>query len=407
MRFHVGQGTAWREKHRTHELLDGMVQSDLIHQFSRQASFAGSSKSFLYQRLFEILGDWLKDHPDDEISEWLQLQRDRRSEFETSVLLVAAIHREILLDSPGTEKLRDYYPSVGGLKPPTDDDLPSIFLDTVRIKKASQSFCEFMKKANVQTNETGRGIFWLLPVALSGWKEIHLVDLGASAGLNLLANQRKYTLVDKNNVEWSIGQAHSSQFTIDCEPHVPSDLKNSIPNVLSRSGCDLLPFMLESEQDKATLMSFVFADQTDRMERLKEGIVEYERMKEISPIVLMKTNLPDDLPMFLESLGSEKDDAPVVIYNTYMAAYLRDHGRDLKMHIDAWARKRENPVMWAQLEPPTDGNESPNILWCAWTIHLWEKGQPCQQWQIAWSHPHGTRVIWLEDDLKSFMKHFE
>ncbi len=322
-----------------------MLQSDLCKVFHRQASFAGNSKSFLYQRLFATVGDWIHDHPDDEVSKWLQTVRLSRSELETSVLLVAAMHREVLLQTPGTEKLREYYPSVGGEKPSTDADLPTIFLDAVREKIASRSFSDFMMKANVQTNETGRGIFWLLSAALSGWKQIHLVDLGASAGLNLLADQRKYALVDKNDTEWSIGKANSKQFTMICEPDVPPFLKNSTPEVLSRAGCDLFPFSLETDQDISTLMSYVFADQTDRMERLKEGIEAYKRIKDESPIVLQKTHLPDDLPIFLESLGPEKDNAPIIVYNTFMTTYLRDHGRDLKLHIDAWAKHSEQPVL--------------------------------------------------------------
>ena len=54
----------------------------------------------------------------------------------------------------------------------------------------------FIRSANVQTNETGRGLAWLLPVACLGWPAVHLVELGASAGLNLVAERRGYRLMD-------------------------------------------------------------------------------------------------------------------------------------------------------------------------------------------------------------------
>src|SRR5690606_1327638 len=58
------------------------------------------------------------------------------------------------------------------------------------------SLAAFIRRANVQTNETGRGLVWLLPVACLGWPAVHLVELGASAGLNLVADQRAYRLVE-------------------------------------------------------------------------------------------------------------------------------------------------------------------------------------------------------------------
>jgi hypothetical protein len=57
----------------------------------------------------------------------------------------------------------------------------------------------------IQTNETARGVLWLVPAALLQIEAAHLVELGASAGLNLLADHRGFTL------RWPDGPSHQAR----------------------------------------------------------------------------------------------------------------------------------------------------------------------------------------------------
>jgi hypothetical protein len=384
-----------------------MTLAKLIDIFRRQSHFT-ASYSHLYQCLFATVADWLETESNDKVVQWLVEASFERSPLETSLLLMAGMHREVLLNSPGTEELRTYYPSVGGTKPYTDEDLPRIFRHAVESKM--NNLTSTLQNDTVQTNETGRGIIWLFPTILTRWSSIHLVDLGASAGLNLVADQRRFTLLDQSrNDSVSLGLAKSPQFHVNCEPNMPHFWERTeppIPSILSRNGCDLKPFTLKTESDRATLESFIWADQVERLHRLDEGIEAYKMVATRMPITVWPVNLPDDLPGFLDSLPL-KEDAPVVIYNTYMSSYLRDQGKDMCVHIENWAVEQKHPVLWVQAEPARGGMEAKHgDHWCAWTVDLWEPKKGRCHWHIAWVHPHGTRVKWMDSGLTSFVNYF-
>ena len=386
-----------------------MTLPKLIDIFRRQSHFT-ASYSHLYQCLFATVADWLETEPNDKVVQWLVEASSERSPLETSLLLMAGMHREVLLNSPGTEELRSYYPSVGGTKPYTDKELPHIFRQTVERKM--DNLTSTLQNDTVQTNETGRGLIWLFPTILTRWSSIHLVDLGASAGLNLVADQRRFTLLDQSrNDSLSLGLAESPQFYVMCELNVPHFGKNKmdpvIPSIISRSGCDLKPFSLKTESDRATLESFIWADQVERLNRLDEGIEAFKMIATQMAITIWPVFLPDGLPKFLDSLPL-KEEGPVVIYNTYMSSYLRDHGNDMRVHIGNWALEQKRPVLWVQAEPPHGRMEATTHgdHWCAWTIDLWEPKKGHCHWHIAWVHPHGTRVKWLNMGLTSFVDYF-
>ncbi|MFQ5436798.1 MAG: DUF2332 family protein, partial [Anaerolineae bacterium] len=75
----------------------------------------------------------------------------------------------------------------------------------------------FLQTATVQTNETGRGLAWLLPLLYTGWEGAHLVDLGASAGLNLAADGRHYQLVAGDKTVLTMGTGQPVQFRSEIE----------------------------------------------------------------------------------------------------------------------------------------------------------------------------------------------
>lgn len=239
---------------------------------------------------------------------------------------------------------------------------------------------------------------------------MHLVDLGASAGLNLVGDLRRYTLVGPCQTDIaSFGLATNKQFVAKCEPEVPNYWESllEIPHIVTRSGCDLKPFPLETDLDRTTLKSFVWADQVERITRLDEGIAAHDLVHSNQPIQIQTANLPDDLPNFLRSLPLDDDGTPVLIYNTYMTVYLKDEGLALRKYIDAWAKEAKRSVLWAQAEPPKEGMaEAPQgFHWCAWSVDLWRPGeQDPLSWHIAWVHPHGTEIKWLTPSLNSFVE---
>ena len=386
-------------------------QAQLTCRFRQQQKFA-EDYSPLYAALFGTVADWLAHCPHDPAVKWLLEATRDRAAFDTTNLLAAGLHYEVLKGSDEVSELATYYPSVGG------DASANLYRGGAKGSKAvSQRFVQalhsaiiarhktlesFIQANTVQTNETGRGISWLLPSCLARWKAVHLVDLGASAGLNLIAEQRAFQLVDSNgdSAPLKLGYGNPRQFvvrtsggsrklmTLDCAP----------PVILDRTGCDVHPFQLESTSAELILASFIWADQTERLKRLREGISSFHQVQRSEvPVRLFTISLPDDLVAFLDQ-QQRKLQEPLVIYNTYIKIYLPDKGAELHDRISEWAARQSGPIVWIQWEPPNclsiESDNEPELGWLAWTADIWHNDSH-HHFQLGWVHPHGQQVQWL------------
>jgi hypothetical protein len=373
----------------------------LAHRFRLQEEFA-TGYSPLYARLFGIVAGWLESPGagDDPLVNWLLEASAGRASLDVTLLLPAGLHRDILARSagreiPSIEELAQYFPTAGGNRTPDEPAFEHALRRAIMARQAPLR--EVVRAGVVQTNETGRGLCWLLPLLATRWKAVHLVDLGASAGLNLVADYRAYRLVGEEHSEPLIdaGRGRPPQFLVRCRGDTGflRPLESSEPPaVVSRTGCDLAPFRLHSQADELTLMSFVWGDQVDRLQRLREGIAalrEVERKE--AGLDLYAIDLPLELDAFLRDRIAFDDRQPVVLYNTYMTTYLSDKGASLWDRIGAWAAGEMRPVLWLQWEPAIDGLEPPAFGWCAWTADLWQE-LTHRRWHLGWAHPHGADV---------------
>ncbi len=373
----------------------------LLYRFRKQEEFT-RDYSPLYAAEFGAVGDWLEFKPDDPLAAWLLDAVNGRTAFDAPILLLAGLHRDVLLGAEGTAVLSSYYPSVTDMALPADKSdkvFRQAFYEAVMARR--DSLAEFIQTQTVQTNETGRGIIWLLPVSMTPWKRMHLVDLGASAGLNLVAEQRAFRFFDENGrFQHDLGQGQPVQFQINARGKGPDweRLANPGPQIISRIGCDLRPFPLATKLDQQTLAAFIWPDQTARMLRLREGIAAWRNIQTTAvPVQLFAANLPDDLPGFLQKHIPESSH-PVVLYNTFITMYLAERDAALRTHIAAWAENQPRPVLWLQWEPPSNlginvGSE-PEFGWLLWTADLWQNGRH-QRWLLGWIHPHGHTGQWL------------
>ena len=126
-----------------------------------------------------------------------------------------------------------------------------------------------MQEHPVQTNEVQRS--WvLLPLFLHalGSSEAHVVELGASAGLNLVWDRYRYRY---GAGAWGREDALLSLAGDERRP-VPGRLLAATPRVRSRIGIDLAPVDVTGEEGARLLRSFVWADQEDRLARLDRAI---------------------------------------------------------------------------------------------------------------------------------------
>jgi hypothetical protein len=367
----------------------------LMRRFRRQQDFAAAS-SPLSARLLGLVADWLAAGDEDPLAAWLVRAAAGRASFDVPLLLMAGVHRAVLAGDAEAAELGRYFPTVDGHRGWSDDMLAVVFRQTVCALRSQLT--TFLCSATVQTNEMSRGLCWLLPVHYFGWQGMHLVDLGASAGLNLVADYRSYRLVAADTGVDLCRLGHGGDpFLIRCEGRFIPPHRISTPILLSRSGCDLAPIFLRTPQDEYSLSAFVWGDQPDRLAMLRCGInALHQAAQSSAPVQLYGADLPDMLPRFLEEYIAPLGEAPVVIFNTYLATYLYDKGISLRAHLDAWARRRREPVLWLQWEPLRGQQEPPEFGWVGWTADLWQGGR---HWHghLAWAHPHGTRIQWLPD----------
>lgn len=323
---------------------------------------------------------------------WILEAAAGRSSFDVPLLVLAGLHFQVLCRRPEARELAAYYPSVGGPAPATAPGLgPTLFatLDALRDELAA-----FIATRPVQTNEGARGLCWLLPATYTGWKSAHLVELGASAGLNLAADGRRYELSLQGGGLQVFGLGREDAFAVQGEGDFVPPATGVPPQILSRSGCDLAPLALADSAERAYLAAFVWADQPARLQALKAGISALLQASSNPPLSLEACRLPEELPAYLAGLGRLA--APCILFNSYITMYLPDRGRGLAPLVARWARAQPHPVLWLQWEH-LRGDHAPKAPvpgWLAWQADLWQNGRH-GHWHLAWVHPHGSRVCWL------------
>lgn len=366
------------------------LRTKLIARCEAQARFCRGA-SPLYHQLFTCLGQRLRW--DDGFAAWLLLATRKRATFDVPLLVLAGLHASVLRRSPASEALAAYYPSAGGLEVADSSAFATVFQQSVDALR--DELAAFIATSPVQTNEGARGLCWLLPLTYTDWSAVHLLELGASAGLNLVAEQRNYLVCDTVSASrYRFGLGTDREFTMQGQGNFVPPVAASSPKVLSRRGCDLAPVLLHNEADRLHLASFVWADQPERMALLQRGIEAVLRANTTDvPVQLAMHRLPGGLPDFLYNQDRSAVRAPCVLFNTYLSTYLPDKGRFLQEHVGQWAQQRQGPVLWLQWEH-LRGHESPEFGWLGWTADLWCNGSH-QHWHLAWVHPHGSRVAWL------------
>ena len=213
-------------------------RSRLADRFRKQQQFA-EGYSPLYAALFGVVGDWLAD--DEEVAAWLVEAAQPRQPLDVTLLLAASIHREVLRGTAAA--LAPYFSTIHQAPLSPDTEFPAVLRATILAHR--DRLAGFIQRANVQTNETGRGTVWLLPVACLGWPAVHLVELGASAGLNLVAERRGYSLIDAADPTRTLLRLGdgSPQFTLLAQGEARLPSVATSPVILSRIGGDVFPFV--------------------------------------------------------------------------------------------------------------------------------------------------------------------
>jgi len=165
----------------------------------------------------------------------------------------------------------------------------------------------FVREQPVQTNEIARAWALLRGLACVGAERIDLLELGTSAGLLLYLDR--------------YGYPPQGRFEI-----------------VRRRGVDTHPVDVTTEEGARLLQAFVWADQPERLERLREAIAIVRE----DPLELITGDYVDLLP---ELLADRRDDATTVVMSAVTTMYLK---------ADRYAELVEklNGAVWLSLEAP-------------------------------------------------------
>jgi hypothetical protein len=177
----------------------------------------------------------------------------------------------------------------------------------------------FVSEQNVQTNEVLRS--WILaPIFLriaqrTSAEVLDLVDLGCSAGLNLVWDRYRHVY---EAGEWGPDDAPLTLSSEERKP-VPGELLELRPRVRGRIGIDRNPIDVTTDEGARLLKCFVWAGQETRLERLDRAI---EALRG-NPPELTRGDMVELLP---EVLAGRAKDALTVVFATASLGYLPDEG---------------------------------------------------------------------------------
>ena len=297
-----------------------MRDPDAFRAFGRRAAGPDSP---LYAQVCELIAD----------SPELLAVANTATE-KTPNILLAAIHDELLRDPD--HALAAYYPTVGGSEP--GPGLAEAL--TAFCRERAECLAPLLATRRTQTNETARCAA-LLPAfaAVADERPLALIEIGASAGLNLLWDRYAY------DYGRSTAGAPASPLTIACElvgPHVPP---LDPPPVSWRVGLDLSPLDASDPGDARWLRACLWPDQPARHERLEAALA----IARAHPVEVRRGDALSELPGLI---AEAPEDALVCVFHTAVLAYFE------REQIDALAtllEAVERDVAWI-------GGEASGIL---------------------------------------------
>jgi hypothetical protein len=289
-------------------------------------------------------------------------------------------------------------------EPPPGGDVAAAFTDFCRVHRSKIE--ELTATRSTQTNEVGR-CSALLPglchiAALYDWQEsLSLLDLGTSAGLNLLFDDYAYTY--RASAGGAIRQAGvpGSAVAIECtardDPdHLP-DFR--LPVMTERVGLDLAPVNPFSDDEARWLLACLWPDNLPRFERLRAAIANVRTAPH--PPRLERGDLLTDLPRVVATMPG---DGPLVVFHSWVAAYLdEEEQHSLARQVAALGKARRVHYLYCESPFETPGlptppspvrRAGPDLATAL--VHVRPGGGSAVR--LADTHPHGYWIRWWPQD---------
>src|SRR5262245_35541342 len=264
--------------------------------------------------------------------ELLTLAAHTRSGQPGPILLLAAVHYLLLCGAD--HALGAFYPSVASLAAvPPGDPMPA-FRAFCRDHRAA--LIELVSAGLVQTNEPRRCTVLLPAFAtvtrLAGGTPLALIEIGASAGLNLL--------FDRYGYDYGAGRSAGApeapvRFTCELRGAVWPPIPAELPPVAARVGIDPRPIHADDSQATRWLRALVWPEHPERAVRLQQGLTLAQR----EPPALIAG---DALAVLPQAVAEAPTDATLCVFHIATLAHFPPEARErFPALIRALARQRD------------------------------------------------------------------
>jgi hypothetical protein len=319
---------------------------DVFRRMAEDSFACGGSP--LYARL-------AREHADDPLV--VEIAADHKPHWEVPLRLFGGVH---------------YLALTGAV-----DDPWSRFGDV--LAEHREWLSRFVAEQPVQTNEVQR-CWALLPAFLTVANErpLDLVELGPSAGLNLLWDRYRYRYPE---AVWGPAGA-AVELAGEATGGPPAVLFDREPTVRGRVGIDRAPVDVTDEGQARLLQAFVWADQTERLERLRRAIEAARR----DPPALLRGDYLERLP---DLLARRAADGLAVVFHSVSTGYLKREDRE-RLRGTIEQAGREGPLAWISYEFVEEEEVAFEAF--ALDVRVWPGGESRR---LARGDGHGNRLRWL------------
>lgn len=209
----------------------------------------------------------------------------------------------------------------------------------------------------IQTNEVGRTaalVGGFLLVARETGLPLRLLEMGASAGLNLRWDRYRYELGD---ARWGDPAARTV-----LAPRVegpPPQLEPATVEIAERRGCDMRPNDPTTEEGRLTLLSYVWPDQTARLELLRAAL-------DAAPAVAVPVDDAGAGDWVEARLAQPADGVATVVFHSIFWGYVpRPEQERIERALAAAGGRATGgaPLAWLRMEP---GGEQTEVRLTTW-----------------------------------------
>ena len=291
-------------------------------------------------------------------------------------ILFAAVH--YLLLRGAEHPLRRFYANLnGGRLVEGEDPFPDFqdFVDSHREKLAP-----LISSRVTNTNEVGRSALLhaaFRSAAAEAREPLHLIEIGPSAGLNLIW--------DQYGARYIRGSESFCTEPADAALRLPCELRGDAlpplgraPKVASRVGLELNPVDLSDPDERDWLRALVWPDQVERFARLEKALEIYGGHRP-------EIRVGDALELLPDAIARIPESQPVCIYHSMVIYQFTEEMRQALDDILIGAGLRR-PIWRVGLEGSLQGEVS-------LTLGRYDDGQR-QVRTLALCHPHGAWMDW-------------